>query len=144
MLSCGSHLTSCTGKLKKLMKNHQAFSFALHSTRRDSVREARDYFSFAFRVDLHHLLPLETFEYCIKKKLGKMLCLHPSNFKALKNKISLFACVKAREAYFAGSNTLSIELRVEISDEHLYKDKEAAIDHIHAVRGGFKKYGRRR
>ncbi|XXG53268.1 hypothetical protein AAC387_Pa03g1385 [Persea americana] len=134
------------GKLKKLMKNHQALSFTLPSTRRDSVREARDFyfFSFAFRVDLHHLLSLETSKYCVKKKLDKMLCLHPSNFKALKNKISLFACVKAREAYFAGSNTLGIELMVEISDEHLYKDKEAAIDHIHAVRGGFKKYGHRR
>ncbi|KAJ8635753.1 hypothetical protein MRB53_010020 [Persea americana] len=136
MLSCGNHLTSCPGKLKKLMKNHQALLFALHSTKRDSVREARDYFSFAFIVDLHHLLSLETSKYCIKQ--------NPSNFKALKNKISLFACVKAREAYFAGSNTLSIEFRVEVLDEHLYKDKEAAIDHIHAVRGGFKKYGHRR
>ncbi|XXG53279.1 hypothetical protein AAC387_Pa03g1394 [Persea americana] len=118
------------------MKNHQALSFALHSTRRDSVREAQDYFSFAFRVDLHHLLSLETSEYCIKQ--------NPSNFKALKNKISLFTCVKARDAYFVGFNTLSIKLRVEVLDEHLYKDKEAAIDHIHALRGGFKKYGHRR
>ncbi|XXG53260.1 hypothetical protein AAC387_Pa03g1378 [Persea americana] len=136
MLSCGNHLTSCMGKLKKLMKNRQALSFALHSTRRDYVREARDYFSFTFKVDLHHLLSLETSEYCIKQ--------NPSNFKALKNNISLFAYAKAREAYFAGSNTLSIELRVEISNEHLHKDKEAAIDHIHALRGGFKKYGHRR
>lgn len=97
------------------------------------IRRFPSVMSYTFRVDLHHLLSVESSQFCINKMFDGVVVNRPSILKRARQKISMFACARAHDAYFAGCDTLRIVSRVEFMRTKVYEDRDAATRAFHDV-----------